>query len=370
MSAKDVRRNTRVLLRVDANVPGSCAELAASSLTRLRESLPEITRLKARGAKILLATHWGDPGGRPDVMRSTCVLADAFARLLGVPVPCLPASIGSRVAAHVKTMKPGDIVMLENLRFLPGEETDSLALARRLAANADVYVNNAFGVSHKRHASVHAIAKCLPSFAGELVSREVRTLSRPLSSPFVLVLGGAKVTTKLPLMLTLGAKADTIVLGGGTALTFIAALGGKLSGAKAFTSREDVDDALEAADVIGNRLVLPRDLVFSPSRKAFVDIGPRSVAHALKHIATAKTIVWNGPMGLIEDPAAQRGTEAIARAIAARRAAYTTIGGGETVAFVESLGLTSAFDHVSTGGGAMLAFLAGEPMPGLEALYR
>lgn len=365
---KNIRRNQRVLLRIDANVPLVNGKITQTGMTRIREAIPEILRLRRRGARILLATHLGNPGGRPDIVYSTSALAEAFSDILGVHVPCLPRSIGRRIATHVKGMEPGDVAMLENLRFEPGEETNSLAFAWRLAENADVFVNNAFGVCHKKHASVSAITKCLPSFAGELVEREVVALSRRREHPFVLVLGGAKIATKIPILLKLGPQADAVIVGGGTALTFIAALGGKLPGAYAFTKPADKDEARDVIEVIGSRLVLPIDLVSSRSRRAFVDIGPKSARHAIKHIKQAKTIVWNGPMGVIEDPDARRGTAAIARAIA-KHSAFSILGGGETVEFVESLGLTGAFDHVSTGGGAMLAFLGGEEMPGLVSLY-
>src|SRR3989339_264930 len=207
--AKDVKRGTRVLVRVDVN----------GSVHRLAQALPEIVALRKRGACVILATHVGEPNGQRDVLLSACPFAEAFAEALGTPVRCLAGSTGSRTEAWVRAMQPGDVVLLENLRFDPGESKDSLVFARDLAKLADVYVNNAFGVSHRKHASVHAITKLLPSFAGELLVREMAALSAKPTAPFVLMLGGAKIATKIPMLEHVGKKATAVIIGGGAALT-------------------------------------------------------------------------------------------------------------------------------------------------------
>ncbi len=369
-TAKDIRKGTRVLLRVDANVPLVNGEISQHGMLRIRAAVPEINRLLKRGARIIILTHLGRPGGRQVAALSTSVIANAFAREFERPVRWIGYVNGVRAEAAIAGLKPGSVAMLENVRFEKGEMTDDRIFAKALARLADVYVNNAFGVSHERHASVHAISKFLPSFAGELLIREVEALRRRFEHPFVLILGGAKVGSKIPMLHRLGREADSIIIGGGAALTFIAAAGGSF-GVKApdFTTPDDLAEAKMLMRYLGEKIVLPRDLIVSEQRKAVVDIGARSLRHASHIIAEAKTIVWNGPMGVIEEPDGCFASLGVAWAVASNRAAYSVVGGGETLEFIESCGLTDRYSHVSTGGGAMLALLGGEPMPGLEALW-
>lgn len=370
-SAKDVSRGSRVLLRVDANVPLVNGEMSEHAMLRIRAAVPEIQRLMKRGARVILATHLGRPHGRHIASLSTSVIADAFARELHCPVRWIAHTVGPKVESAIRALKPGGVAFLENVRFEKGEEEDDKKFAQQLAALADVYVNNAFSVCHNKHASVHAITKFVPSFAGELLIREVEALTLKPQRPFVLVVGGAKVGSKIPLLHKLGRQADTIIIGGGAALTFIAASGGSFGFlAPEFTQSDDIAEAKMLMRYYGEKIVLPRDLLASRERKAIVDIGARSLRHASHIIAEAKTIVWNGPMGITEEPDGCFATLGIAWAIASNRSATSIVGGGETVEFIESSGLIDRFSHVSTGGSAMLAFLGGEPMPGIDALVR
>lgn len=357
--AKDVKRGTRVLVRVDVN----------GSVHRIKEAVVEIRALRERGARVILATHVGDPGGRPNVLLSTCPLAEAFEELLGTTVKCLSRATGPRVEAWVRAMQPGDVVLLENLRFNPDEMRDGLVFARSLARLADIYVNNAFGVCHRKHASVHAVTKFLPSFAGELLVREVKELSAKHSSPFVLALGGAKIGTKIPLLERLGQQADAVLIGGGASLTFLHA-GGVTLPVKAaeFTQEEDVNEARRIARLLGDRLHLPSDVVVSGG--VVIDVGPETSKHFTHVLKDVKTVIWNGPLGITEIKGGDRATLALAKHVAKLKGAHTIVGGGETIEFLERHALVGKFSHVSTGGGAMLAFLGGEVMPGLEVLVR
>lgn len=357
--AKDVKRGTRVLVRVDVN----------GSVHRIKEAAVEIQALRKRGARVILATHVGDPGGKPNVLLSTSHFAEGFEELLGVPVKALPRANGARVEAWVRAMQPGDVVLLENLRFNGDEGRNGLVFAKSLARLADVYINNAFGVCHRKHASVHAITKCLPSFAGELLEREVKELSAKPSSPFVLVLGGAKISTKIPLLERLGQRADAVLIGGGASLTFLRA-GGVTLPAKAakFTKKEDIDEARRIARLLENRLHLPCDVVVHDG--VVIDIGPDATKHFAQLLRGAKTVIWNGPLGITEMKGGEKSTLALAKGVAKLKGAHSIVGGGETVEFLEKHSLVGKFSHVSTGGGAMLAFLGGEPMPGLEVLTK
>lgn len=366
-TARDIPRDSRVLLRIDANVPMVKGRVSKNGLHRLRSLIPEIDRLVARGARIVLIAHLGDPGGKIVKGLSLAPVARALARVLKRPVRFLSAPSTASAASVIDRMAPGTIVMLENLRFDSGEEKNDAAFAKRLAGLADVYVNNAFSVCHRNHASLVAITKYLPSFAGELVVREVKMLSMTPRHPFVLVLGGAKIGTKIPLMNYLGKDVDSMILGGGTALTMLKATLGDLPvDVPLFTKKDDVTEAHVVAKKWKKKLTLPCDLVVSDD--AIPDIGPATVKCFVAEIALAKYVVWNGPMGIIDRKEGVKGTLAVAKAIAKNKKAMTIVGGGETVEFLEEFGLTDAFTHVSTGGGAMLALLGGDAMPGLEAL--
>ena len=359
---KDIASGTRVFVRVDANVPVKAGRVQDGGVFgRISQALPEIERLQKRGASVILAAHLGDPGGVVDKKLSLAPIAKVFEKRLRRSVPFVSD-------LKVPELKPGQLCLLENLRFDPGEEKNSDSYAWKLAKLADVYVNNAFGVCHRRHASVHAITRHLPSFAGELVMREVAELSAKPSHPFVLVMGGAKIATKINILKTLGPKADKILLGGGLAVTFLAAADIELPAYPAALMQEsDVTLARKLLKQFGHKLVLPVDLLAKPKQHLVTDIGPDTRARFADELAGAKTIIWNGPLGIIERADGRAGTLAVAKAMTQSRAHVVT-GGGETVDFLDEHKLAQGFDHISTGGGAMLAFLGGERLPGLDAL--
>lgn len=362
--AKDIKSGTRVFLRVDANVPIKNGKAQDGGVFgRISQALPEIERLRKRGASIVLASHLGDPGGKTDKKFSLTPVAKVFERRLKRAVPLV-------VDFQVPSLRPGELCMLENLRFDPGEEKNSDTYAWKLAKLADVYVNNAFGVCHRRHASVHAITRHLPSFAGELVEREVEELSKAPAKPFVLVMGGAKIETKLGILHQLGPKADRILLGGGLAVTFLAAVEVELPAYPAeLMAERDVALARKALRQFGHKIILPVDLVAKPKQHLVTDIGPETRDLFTQKLVDAKTVIWNGPLGIIERPDGVAGTLSVAKSMTKGGARVVT-GGGETVEFLEAHKLLKGFSHISTGGGAMLAFLSGEHLPGLEALKR
>lgn len=363
--AKDIQSGTRVLLRVDVNVPVKGGKVeAGGEFGRITQALPEIDRLLERGACVILAAHLGDPGGEVNKKFSLAPMAKVFAARLKLPVPLIKN-------LDVPDLQPGTVCMLENLRFDPGEEKNSDAFAGKLARVADVYVNNAFGVCHRKHASVQAITKKLPSFAGELLIREITELEHKPKKPFVLVMGGAKIQTKIGMLHKLGPMADKILIGGGLGVTFLAAAGVDLpTYPPALITTDDVSTAKKLLKTFAKKLILPVDLVAKPKQQLITDIGPESQEMFAHEILLAKSVIWNGPMGIIERTDGMAGTLAMAKAISKSKVRAVT-GGGETVDFLESHKLINHFAHVSTGGGAMLAFLGGEKLPGLEALnYR
>lgn len=351
-TARAIPKGARVLVRVDANVPVVHGRAEIGPSGRIARSIPELKKLLRRDARIILMTHFGRPSG-VDPKFSVAPLAQAFAALLGRPVSVAGDVVGRDAAARAAALAPGEILMLENLRFEKAEEDNDAAFARKLAALADVYVNNAFGVCHRTHASVVAITKHLPSFAGELLMREVDELTRPVAHPFVLVVGGIKLETKLPLLQRLGAQADKVLIG--SALVDELARQPKL--------RKTVHDLL------GEKLVVPPDLRRNADRHAY-DVGPKTVAMLPSLFAGAATIIWNGPLGITEHAAGRRGTAGLVRAIVAAEGARTIVGGGETIDVVEDMDAAKKMSWVSTGGGAMLALLAGEKLPGITALHR
>lgn len=364
---KDIARDDRVLLRIDANVPMKNGRVSIHGRHRLRANIPEIERLQKRGVRIVLVAHLGEPNGKAMKALSLAPVARALSHALGVPIRFIPHLPGKEAQDVIDRMAPGAIVMLENLRFDAGETSNSAVFAKRLAACADVYVNNAFGVCHRKHASLVGVTKYLPSFAGELVVRETTMLSCTPKKPFVLVIGGAKISTKIPLLEHFGSKADMILMGGGASLTMLAASMGKLLvKAPMFTKLEDVAEAKKVAKKFGKKIYLPCDLVISSN--AIPDIGPETAKDFARALSKAKTIIWNGPLGITERKDGFVGTLTVARAIARNKKATSLVGGGETVECLEEFDLSESFTHVSTGGGAMLAYLAGEKMPGLEVL--
>lgn len=366
-TVRDIPKDSRVLLRIDANVPMANGRVTVNGRHRLKAALGEIDRLRARGARIVLLAHLGDPKGKHVKALSLAPVCRALAHAIKHPIRFISSGVSDEAGKVIHRMAPGAIVMLENLRFDKGEEKNDAKFAKRIAELGDVYVNNAFSVCHRKHASMVAITKYLPSFAGELVIREIVALSTAPRHPFVLILGGSKIATKIPLIKNLGKHADEILIGGATALTMLKAEFGSLPVAcKEFTGVKDVAAAKSIAKKFGKKIFLPCDLVVSGS--AIPDIGPMTVDSFSAAIAEAKCIVWNGPMGIPMRRDGFMGTLAIARAIAKNKNAISIVGGGETVECLEEFDLTDKFTHVSTGGGAMLAFLSGDEMPGLEAL--
>ena len=383
----------RVFVRLDLNVP--LEEGAVADDARIRASLPTLTELLDRGAAIVAASHLGRPKGRVDEGARMGPVADRLAALLERPVRYLRADgvLGLEVEAACRGLEPGEIALLENLRFDPGEEENDPGFAEGLAGLAGPYVDDAFGAVHRAHASVDALPRLVrgrpdPAVAGRLLQREVDALSRlrqDPARPYVAVLGGAKVSDKLGTIGALAAQVDALLVGGAMAFTFIAAEGGSVGDSLVEPDRfDDVRAARRRADERGVVVQLPEDVVAAPQIAADaprhtvpateipagekgLDIGPRTVEEFARTIAAAETILWNGPMGVFELEPFSSGTRGVATAIAGA-SAYSVAGGGDSLAAISRYGLAYGFDHLSTGGGASLEFLEGRELPGLEAL--
>ena len=393
MDKKTIRdvdvQGKRVFLRADLNVPLDDGRITDD--TRIRASLPTIVHLLERGASVILASHLGRPKGKVNDALRMKPVADRLAQLLGRPVRMTGDALGPGVQVAVDKLRPGDLLMLENLRFHAEEEANDPKFAEALAGLADVYVDDAFGSAHRAHASTEGITHFLPSVAGLLMEREVDALSRLLErppKPFHALIGGAKVSGKLEVLEALLSRCQAVLVGGGMANTFLAAKGLKLG--KSLVEAEQLENAqriMTEARRKRVRLMLPVDAVVAPQihyRAAheavpveevpkdwmIVDIGPRTVAAYTEYMAKAQTIFWNGPMGVFEIAAFAEGTNAMARFVAERTAegVTTIVGGGDSVAAVDQLGLADRMTHVSTGGGASLEFLEGKTLPGVAAL--
>jgi phosphoglycerate kinase len=376
----------RVFLRADLNAPLDGG--AVSDDTRLTAVVPTIRHALDRGAAVVLASHLGRPKGGPDPKYSLAPVAARLSQLLERPVPLAPDCVGAETEAQAQALKPGAILLLENLRFHPEEEANDDGFAQRLAALADVYVDDAFAAAHRAHASIAAITRHLkPAAAGLLMRRELDALGRILSAPerpLAAVLGGAKVSDKIKLVESLLAKVDALLIGGGMAFTFLRALGHDIGKSLVEPDRiETARAALETARRRGVQIVLPVDAVVAPgldsasgravsireipATQMGLDLGPASVEQFGNTLRTAKTIVWNGPMGVFEKAPFAAGTVGVARA-GVSGAAFSVIGGGDTIAAVNQAGVADRIGYISTAGGAFLEFLEGRALPGVEAL--
>ena len=385
----------RVFVRLDLNVP--LADGVVTDDARIRASMPTLTELLERGTSIVAASHLGRPKGRVDENLRLGPVAELLARMLGRVVEYVPTDgvLSPEVEQSCKALafEPGRVVLLENLRFDPGEEANDRAFAMRLADLADDYVDDAFGAVHRAHASVAALPEVLEeqgrtTVAGRLLQREVEALSRLLlepARPYVAVLGGAKVSDKLGTIGALVERVDALLVGGAMAFTFIAADGGSVGDSLVEPDRfDEVRAARARADGRGVVLQLPEDVVAAPEKtveaprhtvrasevptgEMGLDIGPRTVEEFARSIADAKTIMWNGPMGVFELEPFGAGTRGVATAIAGSNA-FAVAGGGDSLAAVKKYGLEDGFDHLSTGGGASLEFLEGRKLPGIAVL--
>ena len=375
----------RVLVRVDFNVPVDNGRITDDS--RIRAALPTIAALRARGARLVLASHLGRPKDREPEL-SLSPVAERLAQLSGAPVRMAPAVIGAEVGEQAARLEPGEILLLENLRFEPGETANDDGLARALAELADVYVDDAFGAAHRAHASTEGVAHHLPAVAGLLLERELSELGALISDPrrpLVAVIGGAKVTDKIGVIDRFLELADAILIGGAMCFPFFAAQGHEVG--DSLCERDGIEPAgraLAAAGAARAQLALPSDLVIGdrfaadaahreldavdvPAGWMGLDIGRASRSRYAELIAAAGTVFWNGPMGAFELEPFAAGTRAVAEAVAAT-GAVTVVGGGDSVAALRQFGLADAVTHVSTGGGAALELIEGRRLPGVEVL--
>ena len=381
-------QNKRVLVRVDFNVPLDKATGAITDDARIRAALPTIRYLIGQGAMVVLCSHLGRPDGKVvDKLRLGSV-AQRLSDLLGQPVAKTDDCVGPAVQAAVAAMQSGDVLLLENLRFQAEEEANDPAFARRLAALADVYVNDAFGTAHRAHASTEGVAHYLPAVAGFLMEKEIDYLSRALENParpFDAIIGGAKVSDKIAVLQNLLDKVDALLIGGGMANTFLKAQGHEVGQSLVEDDKLDVARSLLAqAQARHVRLLLPVDVVVAdkfaadaawqvvaakavPADWRILDVGPQTVKLFAQELKAARTVVWNGPLGVFEFPAFAQGTIALAKTLAAS-SATTIIGGGDSAAAVERAGVADKITHISTGGGASLEFLEGKTLPGVAAL--
>ena len=385
MTVRDISLESKhVLMRVDFNVP--MANGVVTDDKRIKAALPTIQYVIDQGGSLVLMSHLGRPKGtgfEPDF--SLKAASEALARLLGKPVQMAPDCVGPDVEAIAKALAPGDVLMLENTRFHKGEEKNDLGLARQMAALGDVFVNDAFGSAHRAHASTEGVARFLPAVSGFLMEQELEYLGRATDNPahpYVAILGGAKVSDKIPVIENLLARCDTLIIGGGMANTFLAATGCNMQ--DSLVEAGSVATAKAIMAKAGDRLMLPVDAVAAdkfdaaaasqvvdvdkvPAGWRVLDIGPRSIAQFGEALRRAKLVVWNGPMGVFEFPAFAEGTFALARLLATT-GATTVIGGGDSASAVKKAGVAKKMTHVSTGGGASLEYLEGRVLPGVAAL--
>jgi len=377
----------KVLVRVDFNVPMD-EQGHITDDTRIKAALPTINYLSEHEARVILVSHLGRPKGKVNMKYSLAPVAQRLSELSGKPVAMARDCIGEPAEKAVAAMKPGDIVLLENVRFYAEEEKNDAEFARKLAGLADLYINDAFGTAHRAHASTAGVAEFLPAGAGYLMKKEIEVMGKALENPerpFVAILGGAKVGDKIGVIQNLLSKVDSLLIGGGMAYTFLKSMGYEIG--KSLLEQDKIGlaaDLLKQAEEKGVSLLLPDDVVVAtelkegvsfrtvavneiPQDLMGVDIGEKTRQKFEKAIKGAKTVVWNGPMGVFEIREFAQGTLAVARAMA-QSGAVTIIGGGDSAAAVEQLGFAGAMTHISTGGGASLEFLEGRELPGVAAL--
>lgn len=377
----------KVYVRVDYNVPLD-EDGAITDDTRIRATLPTLRQLLDGGAALILASHMGRPKGQRVAAYSLVPAAERLAQLLGRPVRLAPDCVGQETEEMARALAPGEILMLENVRFHPEEEANDAGFAQALAGLADVAVNDAFGVSHRAHASVVGVARILPMVAGHLVAQEIHFLEETVTDPkrpFVAIIGGAKVSDKIAVLERLVRIADTLIIGGGMANTFLLACGRDVG-----TSLVEADACdlalrvLQTAQKEGKQVLLPSDVVTAdafradaaphrhpvteiPANEMVLDIGPETAETFAAAVLPAATVLWNGPMGVFEWDAFAGGTKRVAEAVAANHG-ISIVGGGDSVAAIEACGLADRVTHISTGGGASLAYLEGQELPGIECL--
>ena len=373
----------KVLVRVDFNVPIKDGKVGDD--TRIRAALPTIEYLLEQDAAVILFSHLGRPKGGPDPKYSMKPVADYLAGMVSVPVKFVEEAAGPKAKEAALALKPGEILVLENTRFYPGEEKNDPDLARQFAELADVYVMDAFGSAHRAHSSTEGVTRYLPALAGFLMEKEIQYLGQAISDParpFVAILGGAKISDKIGVIRNLLTKADAILIGGAMANTFFKAQGYPV--ADSLVENDVLDLARELLSEGGSKIRLPIDMVIAPSAEEgaevkvtpvgpvpdgwrILDIGPETVDSFGKVVKGAKTVVWNGPMGLFEVARFAEGTYGVARALA-ESGATTVVGGGDSAAAIQKSGLADKITHISTGGGASLEMLEGITLPGVAAL--
>ena len=381
--------NKRVLIRVDFNVP--LKEGKVTDATRIVAALPTIKYILSQpGTSLVVMSHFGRPKGKKNPDFSMIPVGKKFEELLGRPVKVASDVIGEEVRNEVEALKAGEVLLLENCRFYPDEEANNPEFAKELASFGDVYVNDAFGTAHRAHASTEGVAHYLPSYAGFLIEKEVKFMAPLLENPekpFVAIIGGSKVSSKISVLESLVKTCDAIVIGGGMAYTFLKVQGHQIG--KSLVEDDYLETArnfLAAAEKKGVKVILPVDHVCAaafaedaepvavdaidiPADLMGMDIGPKTTAAIVAELANAKSVVWNGPMGVFEFASFAKGTEAVAKALAESKAT-TVVGGGDSVAAINKFGLADKISHVSTGGGASLEFLEGKVLPGIKALEK
>ena len=391
MTIRDIDvQGKRVLVRVDFNVPFDKETGRILDDSRLRAALPTIQYLREHGARVILCSHLGRPNGKvvEELRMSRVGVGDRLSELLGAPVHTLYHVIGPKAVEATQALKPGEVILLENVRFFPEEEVNDPKMSHALAELADIYVDDAFGTAHRAHASTVGIASYLPAVAGFLMEKEIDYLDKALTNParpFAAIIGGAKISTKIGVLRNLLSRIDCLIVGGGMASTLLKANGVDVG--ESLVEDDQLDtarDLMEQADEKGIPLFLPEDVVVAdriaedalsevvsvddiPQDMRIVDIGPDTVASFREAVEDCMTVIWNGPLGVAEYPAFAKGSLDMAEALATLNAT-TIVGGGETVALIHDAGLEDKFTHVSTGGGASLEYLEGKTLPGVAAL--